>query len=447
MARRFQQCEPAMTELSLADRLAAVFDALCIGRAHLATQSPSDIGGLIRNHRQRVARVALVAPSRIDPAAFAGLGTDLLYIRPEAGMLAGTAARALPNLERTAIATLDGYHAESWSDLAAERPDLTNLLSAHFSCASDVDHASGDAAEGEVAGIRFRAMGSGPVLVLTPLVLAPSQWEPLLPALAERFRVVALAGPQLGMLALLEERAALPDWRHMCAGAFDALDVKPNDHVLDVGCGSGAVAIQFCQHTNGQNPLTAMDLSPYLVGEARIAAERAGAAGRIRFEEGSAEALPFPENSFDAAYTVTVLEECNAAMALAELVRVVKPGGRAAVIVRGVELHQWWNMPLPPEIRQKISLPAASVSPGGVASAALYDMAVAASMKPLRMYTYMVASERADGPIVEYPESHALSLLAADERDVYRAAKAEAVSASTFFMTRGHHCFVGRMPG
>ncbi|HKK31278.1 MAG TPA: hypothetical protein VKA18_12910, partial [Alphaproteobacteria bacterium] len=121
------------------------------------------------------------------------------------------------------------------------------------------------------------------------------------------------------------------------------------------------------------------------------------------------------------------------------------PGGRAAVIVRGTDLHQWWNMPLPADIRAKISLPAASVAPGGVASAALYDMAVAAGFRPLRMHTYTVASERAEGPIMEYPETYALSLLTPAEQETYRAAKAEAAAAGTLFMTRGHHCFVGEL--
>ena len=436
-----------MSAQTLADRLVAVFDHLGIGRAHIATQSPGDIAGLVASYRERIGRVTFTAPSRVDPTAFAHLGNDLLYIAPEGGMLAGTANRALPPLEAAgaAKASLIGYHAESWSDLAADCPDLVELLSTHCSTGPFVDTASGEEQQGEVAGIRYRVIGDGPVLVLTPLVLAPSQWEPLLPKLAERFRVVTLAGPQLGMLALLEERAALADWRHMCAGAFDALRLKPGGHVLDIGCGSGAIAIQFRQHTAGRNPLTAMDLSPYLLGEARIAAEKAGLADAITFTEGSAETLPFPDGHFDAAYTVTVFEECNAETAFVELARVLKPGGRAAVIVRGTDLHQWWNMPLPADIRAKISLPAASVAPGGVASAALYDMAVAAGFRPLRMHTYTVASERAEGPIMEYPETYALSLLTPAEQETYRAAKAEAAAAGTLFMTRGHHCFVGEL--
>ncbi len=429
--------------MTLTDRILAVLDTLGIRSAHWATQSPGDIAGLVTSHPERLAGVALTAPSRIDPHPFAPLAERLLYVSPAGGMLGTTAARALPRLGLAQTVTLSGYEAESWSDMAADRPDLADVLADHFSAVGGADSADGEPAEGEEAGIRYRIMGNGPVLVLTPLVLAPSQWEPLLPALAEKFRVVALGGPHLGMLSLLEERAALADWRHMCAGMFDALQLSPGERVLDVGCGSGAVAIQFVRHTNAQNPLTVLDISPYLLGEARIATEKAGA--EMEFAEASAEELPFPDNRFDAAYTITVLEECNAEKGLAELVRVVKPGGRVGVIVRGTDLHQWWNLPVSPQLRGKISLPAASVSAGGVASAAVYDMAIAAGLRPERMHTFTVASERTDGPIIEYPESFALSLLTPDEQAEYRAAKAEAVAKGSWFMTRGHHCFIGQV--
>ena len=49
---------------------------------------------------------------------------------------------------------------------------------------------------------------------------------------------------------------------------------------------------------------------------------------RIRFLPGNAEALTFPDASFDAVFSVTVLEECDADRALAEMRRVLRPGGR-----------------------------------------------------------------------------------------------------------------------
>ena len=48
--------------------------------------------------------------------------------------------------------------------------------------------------EGEVEGITYRAEGSGPPLLLFPLDLAPSQWDPLLAELTARFSVQSGAG-------------------------------------------------------------------------------------------------------------------------------------------------------------------------------------------------------------------------------------------------------------
>lgn len=433
-----------MTDLTLPQRIIAVLDALGIQRAHVATQVSGDIAALAANHSGRLAGVALVAPSRVEAAKFQALAGKLLYIAPEGGTLAKTAARSLPQLPEAQVERLAGYSAESWDDLAVDRPDIPDLLYHHLSTIPEADTGSGAEQTGEVAGIRYRIMGSGPVLVVTPMALSPSQWEPLLPALAARFRVIALSGPKLGMLALLEERAALADWSRMCRGLFDDLALQPGAKVLDVGCGSGAIAIQFVQHTRGANPLTALDLSPYLLGEARIAAAQAQAA--ITFEQGSAETLPFADNSFDAAYTVTVLEECDAARALAELKRVVKPGGRVAVVVRAIELHSWWNMPVTDDLRAKFNMPASSVAAAGVATAALYDMCLAAGFKTVRMGPYTVSSERTDGPVFGQPEAHALSLLSPAEQQAFHTAKAQALADGTLFMTRGHHCFVGQVP-
>ena len=431
--------------MTLTDRILAVLDHLRLERVHVATQAPGDVQDLVANHPDRVGGIALVAPPRIDPAPFAAYGSEVLYVVPEGGMLAKTAARTLPRLPNARPAHLSGYDAESWSDLALDRPDLVELFGHYFAGGPQVDHADGSEQSGDVEGVRFRAIGSGPVLIVTPMVLAPSQWQPLLPRLSQHFRVVELAGPHFGMLALLEERAALDDWQHMCAGLFDALELQPGHRVLDVGCGSGAVARQFLRHSAGKNPLTAMDLSPYLLSEAQVALETAEHCASVNFEEGSAEQLPFDDQSFDAAYSITVLEECNAQRAISELKRVVKPGGRIAIVVRGIDLHQWWNLPLSDDLRAKISLPAPSIAPAGVASAALYDLATDAGLKPVRMFTCSVASEGRTGPIFDYPEMYAMSLLSDDERAAYRNAKAKAVAAGTLFMTRGHHCFVGEV--
>ena len=56
------------------------------------------------------------------------------------------------------------------------------------------------------AGISYRIRGAGPPLVLLPMFLAPSQWEPLAPRLSERYCTITLGGAALGAVAILESR-------------------------------------------------------------------------------------------------------------------------------------------------------------------------------------------------------------------------------------------------
>lgn len=433
---------PAQT---LTDRLLAVLDALDLRVVHLATQSPGDIAGLLARAPERIAGIVLFAPPRIEAKRFADVGDALLYIAPSGGTLARTAEKVTPQLPEARTARLDGYDAESWSDIAADRPDVAGLITGHLAARPGATVQEGKAHSGEVAGIRYQVAGAGPALVLTPLAFAASQWQPIVAELASRFRVVMLSGPHLGMAALLEQRAMLTGWRQMCAGAFDALELAAGDRVLEVGCGSGANARQFVQHTGADNPLTAIDVSPYLLGEAEHAAVSDGVAANITFAQARAEQLPYDDDAFAAAYSITVLEECDAERAIAEMIRVVRPGGRIALIVRATDMAQWWNVAVAPDIRAKIEAPAASVGPGGIASGALYRVAADAGLRPLRLYPYIVASESSHGPVFEFPEAHALAQLTPGEQARYQAAKAEAIAAGTLFMTRGHHCFVGEV--
>ena len=52
----------------------------------------------------------------------------------------------------------------------------------------------------------WRAEGKGPALLLLPFFLAASQWDPVLPALAERFTVIRIGGAHVGGVAALEEQ-------------------------------------------------------------------------------------------------------------------------------------------------------------------------------------------------------------------------------------------------
>src|SRR5215211_7098321 len=177
---------------SPADRLVAVLDHLGIGRAHVATQIPSDIAGLALTHPERLGGIVLCTPVRLDPAPFTALAGRVLMISGEYGPTFEVTLRAegrLPGAERY---VLDGYEAQGWSDVAADRAlELTGRM-ASFLQRHAADPPKPPAAEGTHAGISYRIEGSGPALLLLPFFLAPSQWAPAIPLLAQNFTVVAL---------------------------------------------------------------------------------------------------------------------------------------------------------------------------------------------------------------------------------------------------------------
>ena len=98
------------------------------------------------------------------------------------------------------------------------------------------------------------------------------------------------------------------------------------------------------------NPITAADVNPFLLREAAQLADADGLGGLIQFRQANAEALAFEDNSYDCVYSVTVFEECDAGRAIAEAMRVVRPGGRVGLVVRALDMRQWWNLALPEAI-------------------------------------------------------------------------------------------------
>src|SRR5262249_11105908 len=116
----------------------------------------------------------------------------------------------------------------------------------------------------------------------------------------------------------------------------------PHDggHVLDVATGTGLVAAQLLAHGHR---VTGLDQSRDMLAEAR---RRFG--DRVRLVEASATAIPFPDASFDhLTFTYLLRYVDDPAATLAELARVVRPGGTISSLEFGVPEGIWlplWNL-------------------------------------------------------------------------------------------------------
>jgi SAM-dependent methyltransferase len=119
-----------------------------------------------------------------------------------------------------------------------------------------------------------------------------------------------------------------PLTQSFASAAIEALALEPQSLVLDSGAGAGGVALELAR---GGHTVTAIDASPAMVARMK---ERASAAGlTIAALTMDGQDLAFPDASFDAAISVLgVILFPDAVRGLSELRRVVRAGGRIALV-------------------------------------------------------------------------------------------------------------------
>jgi demethylmenaquinone methyltransferase / 2-methoxy-6-polyprenyl-1,4-benzoquinol methylase len=124
-----------------------------------------------------------------------------------------------------------------------------------------------------------------------------------------------------------------PRWRRALVAAVDP---RPGEHVLDVASGTGLVAFELARR--GGCDVVGLDQSEEMLAGARARLARLdGLADRVAFVRGEAERLPFPDRAFDAlTFTYLLRYVDDPARTMRELARVVRPGGRIAMVEFGV---------------------------------------------------------------------------------------------------------------
>lgn len=437
------------TDPAIETRILNVLQHFGIAKAHVAARDLRDWQGLATSHADRLASLILICPPAIVPQALAPLAARSLVVTGDRGQPAEHAQRVVGAFPSVSHVALPNYNPSPYMDLVQERTDeigapLLDFLS-RIDAAQPLSSVSLPEGEGEIDGITYHLRGAGPPLVLLPLSVAPSQWEPLLPQLCARYCTITLRGQWLGMVGSLESRGHMPGYLRAVGNLLDAAELRPGETALEVGCGTGVLDRWLAQRTHKANPLVALDVNPYLLKEAEALARREGLEGVIEFNHGSGERLPYPDNHVDVAWSSTVIQRVDADRMLAEMVRVTKPGGRVAVLGHAHDMPQWINLPLPAELKARLEAPGwdgGNVHPQGCHEASLYSRFQRSGLGRIRMFPQLAEFDTPDR--LQQIQAGILPMLSLEEAELWQRAVAEAEGA--FFVTRPFHCAVGTKP-
>lgn len=107
---------------------------------------------------------------------------------------------------------------------------------------------------------------------------------------------------------------------------IETLELTAKDHLLDIGCGAGAPAVQIAEQGGGR--VTGVNVSKGQLAEAVERAEKAGLSDRVTFRYGNAMELEFADGSFDSVLAIDLFPHLSDRQrGFDEAFRVLRPGG------------------------------------------------------------------------------------------------------------------------
>jgi ubiquinone/menaquinone biosynthesis C-methylase UbiE len=121
-------------------------------------------------------------------------------------------------------------------------------------------------------------------------------------------------------------------FRELRQRTADLAQLQSGETVLDVGCGTGTLAMEVARRVGREGRVAGVD-----PGTQQIARARAKAARRhlpIEFQVGVIEQLAFPDQTFDVIFSTLMMHHLPTSLkrqGLAEIARVLKPGGRLVI--------------------------------------------------------------------------------------------------------------------
>ncbi|AXF05499.1 methyltransferase domain-containing protein [Paraburkholderia hospita] len=136
----------------------------------------------------------------------------------------------------------------------------------------------------------------------------------------------------LAIAARLEARAKHSFFQQVVGDYLGALALGGNESVLDLGCGTGAIARMIASRDDRIGRVTAIDISPYLVETGKRLASEEGLADKITFLTGDAHSIDELQSQFDVLIMHTLVSHVvDPSTVLQEARRLLHPDGRIVV--------------------------------------------------------------------------------------------------------------------
>jgi ubiquinone/menaquinone biosynthesis C-methylase UbiE len=146
--------------------------------------------------------------------------------------------------------------------------------------------------------------------------------------------IASQAGRPSGLVGQVIAAIMVRETEAINRAAIAALAVQPDDHVLDVGCGSGR-SLELLVPLVPNGSISGVDPSPLMVSRACRRNRRAISRNNAMIAVAAVEALPFEAETFDAIMSVhTLYFWPDLGSAALELSRVLRPGGRLVLAFR-----------------------------------------------------------------------------------------------------------------